>query len=325
MSKNNRKTPAAGSGPDSEQTPTDRPTEDLLNAIRETTIVCVRAWRKSLAAAAILDGLCGEYFGRPDLAARLQKTAAGRSVPQDLLGRAAKAVQDYPVLAWVADWICRQGCSDGRTYRVLGTTFASAHAAALAGAINFNFLWWECRAAGPELGWGEYLTARQSSSAVHPGTACLIAAGNQSCRPSDQVVTDLLFYRRAMARRHGDTPADELIARIQIEHATALKALLLTQSTRQPEGQPEGPGTTSGMNKEALALATLVRHPDWSDSKIAATARCQRTSLYRMPNFVKARALLRDTRRDLPRGTKAGKHDKDPGSVEAWDPDTRGE
>jgi hypothetical protein len=71
------------------------------------------------------------------------------------------------------------------------------------------------------------------------------------------------------------------------------------------------------LSKEAKALAALVDHPEWNDAQIAEAAGCHVKSLYRMPKFVSAKALLRAGKDQLPTGSK----DKDDGSVEAWDED----
>jgi len=60
------------------------------------------------------------------------------------------------------------------------------------------------------------------------------------------------------------------------------------------------------------ALALLLEHPDWTDAKIAAAAGVHPKSLYRWPDFVRARKELRRSRADLPRGEKSS-------NVEAWD------
>ncbi len=69
------------------------------------------------------------------------------------------------------------------------------------------------------------------------------------------------------------------------------------------------------MSKRALALATLIQHPDWTDTQIAEAVGCNRTSLYKMPDFVKARKILKQAKSDIPRGEKNGED----GTVDAWD------
>ncbi len=54
----------------------------------------------------------------------------------------------------------------------------------------------------------------------------------------------------------------------------------------------------AGIEKEALALAWLQMHPEWSDEQIAAKIGISRTSIYRFERYKAARALLREGRRD---------------------------
>ena len=77
---------------------------------------------------------------------------------------------------------------------------------------------------------------------------------------------------------------------------------------RQPEKQPDLP-------KEARALAALVANPTWTDAKIAEAAGCNRTSLYRMPRYQKAKAMLKSGRTAYPKGQKDG----ETGQVEAYE------
>ena len=67
-------------------------------------------------------------------------------------------------------------------------------------------------------------------------------------------------------------------------------------------------------SKETLALAVLADHPDWSDTKIAKKAGCNRTTLYTFEKFMAAREILREGKNDLPRGSKFPDED-----MEAWD------
>lgn len=46
------------------------------------------------------------------------------------------------------------------------------------------------------------------------------------------------------------------------------------------------------LSKEAMALAALADHPEWSDEQIAALAGCNRSSLYRMTRYREAREAL---------------------------------
>jgi AraC-like DNA-binding protein len=57
-----------------------------------------------------------------------------------------------------------------------------------------------------------------------------------------------------------------------------------------PASMPDRP--RSRISKEAMALAALADHPDWSDEQIAELAGCSRSSLYRMPRYTMARQAL---------------------------------
>ena len=82
----------------------------------------------------------------------------------------------------------------------------------------------------------------------------------------------------------------------------------------------EGEAAESGgapLSKEAKAIAALIDHPDWTGAEIAGAAGCSRTSLYRMPDFVRAKEILQQAKEDMPRGSKNG----DDGTIEAWGAD----
>ena len=65
---------------------------------------------------------------------------------------------------------------------------------------------------------------------------------------------------------------------------------------------------------DARALAVLLEHPDWTDTKIAEMVDCNRTSLYRCDRFRAARALSKaDGIDSQARGSKSDGH------VEAWE------
>lgn len=66
-------------------------------------------------------------------------------------------------------------------------------------------------------------------------------------------------------------------------------------------GDGDTPGRT--MSGEARAVAVLYQHPEWSDGKIADQAAVNRTSLYRMQKFLKAKKTLREGA-NLSRGSK---------------------
>ncbi|MGD0786128.1 MAG: hypothetical protein ABR969_09995 [Sedimentisphaerales bacterium] len=74
----------------------------------------------------------------------------------------------------------------------------------------------------------------------------------------------------------------------------------------------------NNLTGEALALAMLVQHPDWSDTKIAKAVGVSRTTLYDWPKFKKAKEALKQGKNDIPRGSKNG----ETGDIEAWDDKT---
>lgn len=74
--------------------------------------------------------------------------------------------------------------------------------------------------------------------------------------------------------------------------------------------------TDKNVSAEAKAMAILIDHPDWSDTRIAKEAGIYRTTLYGLPKFVKARRLLKEQgKKFLPRGNKDG----ETGNMEAWE------
>ena len=51
-----------------------------------------------------------------------------------------------------------------------------------------------------------------------------------------------------------------------------------------------------GLEKEALALAWLTMHPEWTDEQIASKCGIARTTLYKFERFKSARKMLREGR-----------------------------
>jgi hypothetical protein len=68
-----------------------------------------------------------------------------------------------------------------------------------------------------------------------------------------------------------------------------------------------------GLRGRDKAMALLARHPEWSDLRIAHEAGVSRTSLYRWPEFVKAKEILAEGKSSRPRGRKIN------GRIECWD------
>ena len=101
--------------------------------------------------------------------------------------------------------------------------------------------------------------------------------------------------------------------------------LLQKPPDKDGQGEPTSSGDkagdtqrTNGLTGEALALAMLVEHPDWPDTKIAKAVGVYRTTLYDWPNFKKAKEALKQDKKELPRGSKNG----ETGDMEAWEADT---
>ncbi len=76
----------------------------------------------------------------------------------------------------------------------------------------------------------------------------------------------------------------------------------------------EIPQPADSLTGEDKALALLIRHPKWSDTKIAKAVPCHRTTLYKWPTYRKACEALKSARNDMPQGSKDG----ETGTVEAW-------
>ena len=110
-----------------------------------------------------------------------------------------------------------------------------------------------------------------------------------------------------------DNPLGAFLVRC---HRECLAMDAAAQSEPKAQGERQGPSAgKSGLSKEALAIAALKDHPEWSDAEIAKAAGCNRTSLYRMPDFLKARQILRQGKANIPKGSK----NAEDGTLEAWD------
>jgi len=107
-----------------------------------------------------------------------------------------------------------------------------------------------------------------------------------------------------------------LVALLQVEQKKLREAEQKQGTAREGAagGETTDSEVTGGLSKEHSALTMLMKHPDWTHTRIAEAGGCARTSLYRWRNFRKACAALREGRAALPRGSK----DAD-GNVEAWD------
>lgn len=83
------------------------------------------------------------------------------------------------------------------------------------------------------------------------------------------------------------------------------------------DGTAQGGTSTGTLKGEYKAIALLVAHPDWNNTKIAKEVPCARTTLHTWPRFGKARAALRAGKEEMPHGSKNEDHDLD-----AWDEDS---
>jgi hypothetical protein len=126
------------------------------------------------------------------------------------------------------------------------------------------------------------------------------------------------FVRHAAALYHLDDPAglqdpsffspylaeelDRLIERFRpvpaVQEPQAVHVSTATAKTTTHSGPVPRPPS-----KEALALAVLADHPDWTDTKIAEAAGCKRTTLYTFNKFLAAKEILREGKNNLPRGS----------------------
>jgi hypothetical protein len=124
----------------------------------------------------------------------------------------------------------------------------------------------------------------------------------------------------------GDFPWDEsrwveiraIVKRLSVHYLARRSAPLDGQMPSQMEAAPttQATETAEAPEKEELGaeerlLACLIKHPDWSITKLANLAEVHRTQAYRCKRFLEARDALRG---NLPSGSKS----KD-GSMEAWD------
>jgi hypothetical protein len=66
---------------------------------------------------------------------------------------------------------------------------------------------------------------------------------------------------------------------------------------------------------EDRAVALLLKHPDWTNKRIAGELNCHPKSLSRFKRFKAARRAAASGRDDRPRGWR----DRETGHIEAWD------
>jgi len=92
-------------------------------------------------------------------------------------------------------------------------------------------------------------------------------------------------------------------------------AAIAAQEAAPTAGQGPAQNDAQAMSADARALAVLAEHADWTPTQIAKKIGVSRTSLYRLPQYQKARKLLKRSGQDeVAGGTKPAE-----GPMEAWD------
>ncbi len=89
----------------------------------------------------------------------------------------------------------------------------------------------------------------------------------------------------------------------------------LMLSEEVPQRPPPSGAKTEQLRGESKALALLLEHQEWTDTRIAEECGCHRTTLYKWKKFTSARAMMKEERNSLPRGQK----DAHTGDLEAWE------
>jgi hypothetical protein len=118
-----------------------------------------------------------------------------------------------------------------------------------------------------------------------------------------------------------DCPTEQDFIRLESWFADAQVKWLATMETPKEKTlnasvTPPKTDATKNVSAEAKAVAILIDHPEWSDTRIAHEADINRTTLYKLPKFMEARRLLKEQgKKSLPRGSKDG----ETGTMEAWE------
>ena len=124
--------------------------------------------------------------------------------------------------------------------------------------------------------------------------------------------------QRPVGLESGADGSEAMTERIVAEYSKLCRVLASAANDAQ-----RGPGAVPAvletgdvdLKQRERAMALLIHHPEWTLQAIADAVPCSRTSLYRWSEFMKARAIIKSGRNDLPKGSK----DAETGSVEAWD------
>lgn len=83
-----------------------------------------------------------------------------------------------------------------------------------------------------------------------------------------------------------------------------------------PEMIPDGGGGAPKLSDEAILVASLLEHPEWTDTRRAQELGINRTTIYRYEKYKQAKALLKRGGGNVPRGSKYD------GTIEAIDEDS---
>jgi len=81
---------------------------------------------------------------------------------------------------------------------------------------------------------------------------------------------------------------------------SSLDLSALSSGNKSYHDSNEADSKTENLSPEARAVAVLLEHPEWIDEKIAEAAGVNRTSLYRMPNFMSAKGAIKESKRGFP-------------------------
>jgi hypothetical protein len=114
---------------------------------------------------------------------------------------------------------------------------------------------------------------------------------------------------------------EETALRYQVQELRRVLAALLPQVITPKDSDDEIP-----LDREALAIGVLVKHPEWEVTKIAETAGVHRATLYRSRTFSAALKLCQGTAQreflnNVPKGARTvDRHNKkEAAEFEAWE------
>jgi hypothetical protein len=145
-------------------------------------------------------------------------------------------------------------------------------------------------------------------------------------RTVEEVARDQEFERQVIEQAAGDPQVERLMRQWRpIYPRSAILTITPGEEQRPPTATAEKEECL--IDKETIAIALLVKHPDWTVTQIAKAAGANRTSLYRFPMFMNALKLCqgaaqREFLDSIPRGARtADRHNKrEPAEIDAWEP-----